>query len=161
MCLLPLASVLMQMLLDMIPLTLWENYRKLAMALYDKPDTNKTSQIQITPSAHLIYVFPWSLFFPYSLCYKSHIWDTDLLMWKTEPKEQQSIPSWQNTPAPLRWLGLAHELNCTYQQIRLKPSLEDCSKQGKLKVQLSQSLPNMALWGEGQCFICCWSPKVH
>lgn len=119
------------------------------MDLYDKPDTNTTSQIQITQSTYLIYVFPWAFFSPYSLCYNTHGWETDLLVWKTELEEQQSIPRWQNTPAPLRRLGLAHELNCTYQQIRLKPSLEVCSKQGTVKVQLSQSLPNMASDGRG------------
>lgn len=56
---------------------------------------------------------------------------------KLNPENSNLIPRWQNTPAPLRQLGLAYELNCTYQQIRLKPSLEVCSKQGKLRVELS------------------------
>lgn len=62
MYLLLLASVLTQMLLDIILLdiiilNLWENYRKLAMALHSKPDIDMTSQIQIIQSTILINVF--------------------------------------------------------------------------------------------------------
>lgn len=152
--LLILASVLTRMLLDSILLTLWVNYRKEITAL--SWSVCFLGLLPAHPHPHP----------PPTLRYKSNIWKTDFLMWKTEPEEQQSVPRWQNTHAPLRRLGLAHEWNCPYQQIRLKPNLKICSKQGELSTALVIST-KVTSWWEGQYFICgsslkaCWQQNCH
>lgn len=141
------ASVLTRMLLDSTLLTPWGNYRKLVMDLYDKPGKNNSQySVDLFPWAFFLFFFHCfffcfsGFFFFLSFCLpplppltlKCFLKDT-ITRVKNWNWRRAIAPRWQSTSAPLGWMGLAHEWSYTYQQIRLKPNLEICSKQGKLK----------------------------
>lgn len=140
------------MLLDTILLILWGNYRKLAMALYDKPATNNSQCslcfLRLPPPSPP----------PHFLCCKSDIWNRISHMknwtWTTAICSQVAKHMWLFEAVGT---GLWIKLYLPTDKAETQPGEFLKTRQTENTAPIIST--KVTSWWEGQCFICCWSWK--
>lgn len=99
-------------------------------------------------------------FFFYSLCYKSDIWKTDLLMWKNWTWRTAICSQVAKHTRPSEAVG-----NGPWMTLHLRTDKAETQPGDLLKTRQTESTAliistEVTSWREGQCFICCWSWKA-